>query len=321
MNLLKKASDEVSFFLFLDCNMNVTISFYDKQDYCLRKDRHYTMKFLRFLFVSLLIMFLLAGSCVVYAFKIEPYRITSNKYYLNQETEDSIKIVQFSDIHIKEDFTYKNLEKVVNTINEQNPDVVVFTGDLYDNYAKYNDDKKIVRELQKIQANYDKIAIWGNRDYGGGAVRQYENIMEQAEFTVLKNENWYITTDTNKKVLFTGVDDSLLGNVYMPDDTKIYNSDYDILLTHEPDMADIFQEYNYDLVLSGHSHGGQVNIPFIPIINQMAVSATSLASKYTGGMFQLGTYTNMYVNTGIGTTHISARFGVPPEISVFTIYL
>ena len=160
---------------------------------------------------------MLPAGCIFYAFKIEPYRLTVNEYCLTekkQETE-SIKIVQFSDTHIKEDFTYGNLNKIVNSINKQDPDIVIFTGDLYDNYAKYNDDVNIIAELQKINAKYDKIAIWGNHDHGGGAVRQYESIMEQAGFILLKNENWYITTDAEKKILFTGLDDSMLGNINM----------------------------------------------------------------------------------------------------------
>lgn len=188
-------------------------------------------------------------------------------------------------------------------------------------YAKYHDDEHIIKELQKINATYDKIAIWGNRDCGGGAARQYENIMQQSGFTVLKNENWYVTTDSDKKILFTGLDDSMLGNVYMPDSTKIYDSNYNILLIHEPDTADSFQEYPYDLVLSGHSHGGQVNIPFIPAINQKAISSTNLAKNYVSGMYELNSKTKIYVNTGIGTTHVSGRLGVVPEISIFHIYL
>lgn len=214
------------------------------------------IRFLKIFFGTVFTLLILIGSCVFYAFKIEPYRIASNQLYLNEKTSDFIKVVQFSDTHIKADFNYKNLDKVVNYINKQNPDVVVFTGDLYDNYAKYHDDEHIIKELQKINATYDKIAIWGNRDCGGGAARQYENIMQQSGFTVLKNENWYVTTDSDKKILFTGLDDSMLGNVYMPDSTKIYDSNYNILLIHEPDTADSFQEYPYDLVLSGHSHGG-----------------------------------------------------------------
>lgn len=279
------------------------------------------LKILKNFLGTILLLFLLSGSCIFYAFKIEPYRITTNEMYINEKSSDFLKIVQFSDTHIKEDFTCKNLDKVVDKINEQNPDVVVFTGDLYDNYARYHDDDTIIKELQKINAKYDKIAIYGNRDYGGGAVRQYETIMEQSGFTVLKNGNWYITTDTDKKILFTGLDDSMLGNVSMPDSTKIYESDYDILLTHEPDTAELFLEYPYDLMLSGHSHGGQFNIPIIPQINRRAVATTDLARKYSSGMYKLDSDTKVYVNTGIGTTHISARFGVVPEISVFTIYL
>lgn len=291
-----------------------------------RKGQVFAMKFIckfvKLFFISLLLLMLPAG-CIFYAFKIEPYRLTVNEYCLTekkQETE-SIKIVQFSDTHIKEDFTYGNLNKIVNSINKQDPDIVIFTGDLYDNYAKYNDDVNIIAELQKINAKYDKIAIWGNHDHGGGAVRQYESIMEQAGFILLKNENWYITTDAEKKILFTGLDDSMLGNMYMPDSTKIYDSDYEVLLSHESDTVDNFQEYDYNLALSGHSHGGQVNVPFIPAINQKAISCTSLTEKYLEGMYELNSRTKLYVNTGIGTTHISARFGVVPEISVFVINL
>ena len=283
------------------------------------------IKFFRNILI-LCMLFVLAGAgCVFYAFKIEPYRLETNAYTLNEKQADTadIKIVQISDIHIKEDFTYKNLQKIVNKVNSQSPDIVLFTGDLYDNYATYNDDENVISELQKIQAKYDKIAIWGNRDYGGGAARQYEAIMERSGFTLLKNGNWYVTLDNEKKILFTGLDDSLLGAPYMPDSTKIYDSDYDILLTHEPDVAEIYLDYNYDIILSGHSHGGQINIPFLPFLNEKAVAVTSLSTKYSGGMYSLGqnVQSKLYVNTGIGTTHISARFGVVPEIALFHIYL
>ena len=127
------------------------------------------IRFLKIFFGTVFTLLILIGSCVFYAFKIEPYRIASNQLYLNEKTSDFIKVVQFSDTHIKADFNYKNLDKVVNYINKQNPDVVVFTGDLYDNYAKYHDDEHIIKELQKINATYDKIAIWGNRDCGVSA--------------------------------------------------------------------------------------------------------------------------------------------------------
>ena len=109
----------------------------------------------------------------------------------------------------------------------------------------------------------------------------------------------------------------------MSDSAKIYDSDYDILLTHEPDIVEDYSDYGYDIALSGHSHGGQINIPFLPQINKRALSVTSLAADYNGGLYNLRSDENskLYVSTGIGTTHIPARFGVVPEVAVFHVYL
>lgn len=281
------------------------------------------MKLIKRIFAVFMILITIPVCCLFYAFKIEPYSVKADQYELNEEAADKngVNIVQVSDLHIKDDFTCRDLAKVVEEINRQDPDIVLFTGDLYDNYAEYNDDENIIAELQKIEAGYDKIAVWGNRDYGGGAVRQYAEVMEQSGFTLLKNENRCITLENGKKILFTGLDDSLLGNPYMPEPPSIYDADYDVLLTHEPDTAKAYMDYGYDIILCGHSHGGQVNIPFLPKINKAAVATTDLATEYSGGMYDLNTLdgSKLYVNTGIGTTHISARFGVTPVIAVFSV--
>lgn len=107
------------------------------------------MKVFKFFFKLIIVLILIVAGLIFYAFKIEPYLLTVNKYNLNEKSNDTIKIIQFSDTHIKNNFTYKNLNKVVNSINQLNPDVVIFTGDLYDNYAKYHDDINIIKELKK----------------------------------------------------------------------------------------------------------------------------------------------------------------------------
>lgn len=206
-------------------------------------------------------------------------------------------------------------------MNQENANIVVFTGDLYDNYAQYKDDSELINLLSQIKASHGKIGIWGNRDYGGGAVRQYLNIMVQSGFTVLKNAHDVVTLENNKKILFTGLDDGLLGrkaSIPWVNQTQI---DYKVLMAHEPDIVEAFEGHNYDLILSGHSHGGQINVPFIPSINEKALSYSKLLSKYQSGLNKLDEGGLMYVNTGIGTTHISARLGVVPEIAVFTVYL
>lgn len=264
----------------------------------------------------------LVGSLLVYSFNIEPYRLKTLEYTLsnNKDHQDMLKVVQFSDVHIKQNYTKKHLDKVVNLINEQNADVVVFTGDLYDNYSIYNDDENIVASLSRINAGVEKLAIWGNRDYGGGAENHFPKIMEDSGFNLLKNDN-YILEYNNKEILFTGLDDGLLGDIVMPEIEGSY--DMKILLAHEPDVVDHYNSIDYDLVLSGHSHGGQINIPGLSLINKYALSYTDLASKYGAGLYTLedNAAKRLYVNTGLGTTHISARFNVVPNIAVFHIYL
>lgn len=279
------------------------------------------MKLFKYFFLICTAVFLLAGAVIFYAFHIEPGRVRINTVSLSKASAAAgqIKILQFSDLHIKKDFTLKNLDKVVNKINAQKPDVIIFTGDLYDNYALYHDNDGVIGALQKIEARHGKFAIWGNRDYGGGAVRKYEAIMKAAGFTVLKNESLSVTLKNSKKLLLTGIDDALLGDPRMPAAETAEPGAYKILLTHEPDAMEHYEPQAYDLILSGHSHGGQINLPFLPMVNQKALAATDLAAKYSRGMSILENGSRLYVNTGIGTTHISARLGVVPEIAVFNI--
>ena len=107
------------------------------------------IKIIKYIFKITILLCLIIGGCLFYAFQIEPYRLTINEFEINQTSSNQLKIVQFSDTHIKEDFTYQNLDNIVNHINQQDPDIVIFTGDLYDNYAKYNDNINIINQLQK----------------------------------------------------------------------------------------------------------------------------------------------------------------------------
>lgn len=234
--------------------------------------------------------------------------IIQTKFY------DKIKVVQISDIQINKNYTIDNFRKVIDTINEENPDIVLFTGDLYENYAEYRDDQNLIEALASIQSTYGKFAVWGNRDYGGGASREYEKIMEQGGFQVLCNEYAVITFDMEEEILIAGLDDALLGNPdvqWMADPEMLKEKQFSILLIHEPDTADLYADMGFDLILSGHSHGGQVKIPFLPQIK------TSMAEKYVDGMYHLNDKTDLYVNSGIGTSHYPIRLGVIPEVTAF----
>lgn len=251
----------------------------------------------------------------IYAFKIEPNLVVVHRFQLGDTSRPKeLKVLQLSDIQVSESYATNRLDKVIRKANKEKPDVIVFTGDLFDNYAQYNHEQEIIDKLSQMEATIGKYAVWGNHDYGGGAARIYERVMNAANFEVLKNAGETISLANGKKVFIGGLDDSLLGAPSI-EETLSYRQryDYSVLLTHEPDVADGFIGTNTQLVLAGHSHGGQVRLPFYQVKNV-------LAEKYIRGMYELSDHTKLYVNTGLGTTAIHARMGVPPEISVFQLH-
>lgn len=270
-------------------------------------------------FSFLSIIFLIVAAFYIYARFVEPNFLTVHYENIKNsrisEDRDELKILQFSDMHLSEYFDEKDLKKVVEKINDENPDIVVFTGDLIDEYNHYeNKDNisEIWEELNLINAPLGKYAIYGNHDYGGGAESVYKNIMENSGFVLLKNEK-IVLDDYNINII--GMDDSIFGNFEKEKLIDFLEEDsYNVVLSHEPDVVDYLLEYDIDLFLSGHSHGGQVNLPFVN-------SLPLLARKYTNGIYSFNNYrqTTLYVNIGLGTSQIPLRFMAPPELSVFTM--
>ncbi|MHC5215882.1 metallophosphoesterase [Enterococcus sp. LJL128] len=251
-----------------------------------------------------------------YAFFIEPKMLTVDRHTLgSSNSQTAVKLLQISDIHLQKSYPTDQLKKIVEKVNEQEPDIVVFTGDLFDNFAAYGPVDETIELLNSIQAPMGKFAVWGNHDYGGGAASVYAAVMANSGFQLLENEGVRLPVEGNSSLYLAGIDDSLFG---APSMEAAFNGqtsdDYTILLSHEPDVTEPAAAYGASLVLSGHSHGGQVRIPFLPV-------NTRLAEKYISGFYSLGENTKLYVNTGLGTTAIPVRFRVPPQISFFQLYI
>lgn len=253
------------------------------------------------------------------AFYIEPNLLTVKKYSLkeNKQATQDLKIVQITDIHLQDKYyPVEKLDKLIKKVNAQNPDLVVFTGDLMDNCSQFSQVYDISPYLSQFEAKLGKYAIWGNRDYGGGASRHYETIMKESGFTLLTNTGTTVAVSEEKSIFIGGVDDGLLGNPDIKASiANMTDEDYKLVLMHEPDMADGLKGSGVDLILAGHSHGGQVRIPFLKVVT------TSMAEKYPKGFYDIDKEngTKLYVNSGIGTTHIAARFLTPPQVAVFNI--
>lgn len=228
------------------------------------------------------------------------------------------KIVQFSDTHLGFQYTIKQFERLIAKINSLSPDIILFTGDLMDEPNKYEERVQISPILSSLSAPLGKYCIYGNHDHGGYGSELYHSIMTQSGFQVLKNDSVTIELNDESSIQIIGIDDAMLGKPNF--DTTMANVPSDtfkMLLSHAPDVADLALQYGIDWQLSGHSHGGQIKIPFAG-----ALVTPPYAEKYNEGLYHLENQNHsltLYVNRGIGTTRLPFRFLSQPELTVFQL--
>lgn len=266
------------------------------------------------LFAGMLILPIPAYGYARYA---EPRWVQTNKVPLTldrlPEAMSGMRLLQFSDVHLGPYYSPDALIQLVERINNLNPDLVCFTGDLYD--SAIFSEKDVIEALSGVKAAYGKFAVLGNHDYIDSAV-QVSKLWEASGFQLLKNNAFKITKD-RESIIVAGVDDFVKGR---PDLAKALNradpSVFTLLLSHAPDFADTASRYPVDLQLSGHSHGGQVRLPWIgPIVTPLG------AKKYVDGLYKLkeGKFF-LYANRGIGVSLHPVRFCCRPELTLFELH-
>lgn len=266
--------------------------------------------------ILLVILLMILGFALIlgYARFIEPNLLTVKSFRL--KTEKAIEpctLIFFTDTHFGKYYDVSHAAKIVEKINQENPDVVVFGGDLLDNYARDRDDmdlEYLKEELKKVEATIGKYAVWGNHDYGGGAVRIYEDFMTSCGFQILDNASVVLE---NYGIRIIGYDDYLMGWTD-PSLYKIESELFNVIVAHEPVVSQFIESVSENFMLSGHTHGGQVNIPFV----------TAKLLPEGSGQFRKGFYTEeeidtdislkMYTSSGIGMTRYPYRFLNVPEI-------
>lgn len=243
--------------------------------------------------------------------KIKEYAIINDKIPSNF---DGFKITQFGDIHFGNTTTEKEIEKLVEKINETKPDILVFTGDLFDDGITLSENTKnfLKETLKKTNATLGKYAIKGDHDYKD--MKEFESIMTEANFHILENKNIPIYYKGVTPIYLSGIPSLIKKehNILQALEKEEQNV-YQILLTHEPIIFDeIKQETN--LVLAGHNLGGTIRLPFIGgLVNQENIG------EYKEEKYQKGKST-MYITNGIGTSKINLRFNNTPSISLYRLY-
>lgn len=253
----------------------------------------------------------------IYCRHVEPNLLTINKYEISKtQGMPKCKIVFFSDTHFGELYSQDHIKKLVKKINKEKPDLILFGGDFFDNYARdvgILDLDLLARQLLEMQAVYGKYAIYGNHDYGGGASRVYEDFMKKGGFEVLRNENVVIE---ELGINLIGFDDLLMGE---PDVSLAFvqGEGYPLFLAHEPDIAEDLDCSNAAVMVAGHSHGGQVLLPFVT----KEILPYGAIQYYKGNYPSVGKEDNiqLLVSSGIGMASYPFRFLNVPEIVAINV--
>ena len=227
---------------------------------------------------------------------------------------DGFKIVQISDIHADTSMNRRKLNKIVEIVNQQQPDIVAITGDFFTYKPDPVSINLLETALKKLTPKEKTLAVLGNHDYWFDP-SAISKILSQSNVLELSNSVYTIERG-QARLNIAGVDDYLeqksrLDLVI----AQLSTDDVAILFVHEPDFADISAATErFSLEISGHSHGGQVRIPFWqPDI------LPPYGRKYPLGMYQVGNMIQ-YTNRGVGMVPPAVRFNCRPEITVFTFF-
>lgn len=253
------------------------------------------------------------GAILADAFWGEQFFIEQKKIYLDTDPfqDNHLKILQISDLHLQS-VSYQ-LESLAKDINVMQPDLIALTGDSIDAGKNHY----VLDEfLQLIDKQIPKVAILGNWEYWAGlSFEDLSDIYQKHNCQLLVNQNKRFEFK-GKSLSVTGLDDYIGGKPDFSLAVKEHQAaDYHIVLNHCPVYSDTIAKMQsgntkVDLILSGHTHGGQFNVlGFVPI-------KPWGSGKYLKGMYHQDN-TRIYVSRGIGTTKIPIRFGARSEVTLF----
>jgi predicted MPP superfamily phosphohydrolase len=244
---------------------------------------------------------------------------------------DGLKIVQISDIHLGSfRQNTQTLETVLNMIDGLSPDLLLFTGDMVNNFS--NEFEGFEPYLKRLSAKYGKFAIQGNHDYGDyynwpdsvskrKNLRQIENGVRNAGFELLLNQ-WKQISVKDSSLTLIGVEN--WGHKPFPQYANldiamkgVPQNSFKILMTHDPAhwTSIVAPQTDIPLTLSGHTHGGQFGVRIAGI----EFSPMYIISKTWGGLY-LSDDQYLYVNRGLGTIGFMGRVEMRPEITLLTLH-
>lgn len=269
-------------------------------------------KFIIFFSFAVLIFIAFYNGLVIRNYTVKSRKIPNGK---------SIRIVLISDLHSHKHG--KNQSKIIDKIKSQNPDIIALAGDIADDKVPIEGSKIFLEKIKNIAPIY---YVTGNHEIWSEDVDNIKETFKSYGVNVMEN-NYEELTVNGAKIIIAGVDDPQIRRLKRSEygwNEEVYNSFLDltespqfkILLSHRPEKVDLYNNLPFDMVLSGHSHGGQVRIPFI--LNGLLAPNQGFFPKYAGGMYELDNFT-LIVSRGVSFNLLLPRVFNPPEVVVIDV--
>jgi predicted MPP superfamily phosphohydrolase len=293
---------------------------------CLTWTKRHPHKPLQKFLISIAGLLSVVGCClVVYGSFIEPQMITVTEKTISHPLASPLKIAVISDIHVG---AYKGeafVAKAVQRVNALLPDIVLIPGDFILNH---DSDLGDLSPLKNIRTTMGTFAVLGNHDVG-----EYETLLgtrytgtDRGErissalsalgITMLRNQSEVLTLPQGKLAI-AGIDDIWTGHADLTSAlADIDPTVYTVLLSHNPSVIDEPESLKAHLVVSGHTHGGQIRIPGFGPLSRLP---TSLGQKYDQGVFEIDDDTTLAISRGIGESSARTRLFATPEILLLRI--
>jgi predicted MPP superfamily phosphohydrolase len=259
-----------------------------------------------------------------YAVRVEPTWLELNQHRVclaDLPGEfDGLRIAQLSDLHCSKSVTPTYVGEAVELALAQRPDVVALTGDFIHKGFKHIG--RMAEALGRLRAPHGVFAVLGNHDYSvrnALGLRRHPHLhravadaLTDRGIRVLRNETVQLTRGAARLHL-TGVEDLWsrecdLARAF----AGLCNTLPRVVLAHNPCTIEALDRHRCDLMLSGHTHGGQINLPGLG-----RVTLGRKGRRYAAGMYQVG-HAQLYVNKGVGFG-FRVRYGVRPEVAVLTL--
>lgn len=269
---------------------------------------------------------IMIGGCVILLISIIGIcdaRLKTVFYTVESEKiEQPVRLALLTDLHSC--YYGKNQKTLIDAVRKQNPDVVLLSGDIFDDKMAYDNAETAIRQLAQ---QYPCYYVTGNHEYWGYDVENILAIIRSCGVTILSGECETIELH-GQSINICGVDDPDVA-VYVPGGVPIEEQladaneeavkagieNYTILLSHRPELFKTYQKYSFDLVLCGHAHGGQWRIP--GILNGLYAPHQGLFPKHAGGRYDYETGT-MIVSRGLAreSTKVPRVFNRPELVII-----